>query len=173
MIPTMQKKLTYCLAVMRTIKSPDLASTMKLAAAVISAAISLGAAASAQPFTGRFNGTGRACYGTLAVHVKTISWLTSFSQCQALPVELIERDENGGTLRLTYQFTRGASSCRFGVVSLMHNNSSDMDTGWQVVGYGTKSSFLADKSDGYTRNAPDMMSCYLIRDRAKQVRNEP
>lgn len=146
--------------------------TLKLAAAAISVAISLGAQAAAPPFTGRFLGTGRACFGTLAVHTKTVSWLTSFSQCQALPVELVERDDSGGALRLTYRFTRGTSLCRFGVLSLAHDESKDLDTGWQVVGYATEASFRADKANGYTRNAPDMMSCYLIRDPARNVRNQ-
>ena len=58
-------------------------------------AVGLTAQAGEAPFTGRFLGIGRACHGMLAVRTKTISWLTSFSQCQALPYELVERTDSG------------------------------------------------------------------------------
>ncbi len=143
---------------------------LKLPVAAIGIAIGFAAQAAEPPFTGRFLGSGRACYGTFAVHAKTVSWLTSFSQCQAVPVELVERDDSGGVLRLTYRFTRGASSCRFGTVSLAHDGSKSQDIGWQVVGYASEARFLEDKASGYTMNAPDMTSCSLIRDPGKNVR---
>lgn len=128
----------------------------------------LAARAAEPPFTGRFLGTGRACYGTLAVRSKTISWLTSFSQCRDLPYELVARDDGGGRLRLTYRFTRGAPACRYQLISLTHDGSRDQDTGWEVTGYGAAQSYLADKASAYTTHAPDTMSCYLIRDPGQQ-----
>lgn len=122
------------------------------------------------PFTGRFLGTGRACYGTLAVQTKTVSWLTSFSQCQTMPVDLIEQDDSGGSLRQTYRFTRGSTSCRFGVVTLTHDGSKNQDIGWQVVGYPTEASYLEDKARGFSTSAPDIMACYLIRDPGQDAR---
>ena len=141
---------------------------LKLPVAAISIAIGIAAQAAEPPFP--FLGSGRACYGTFAVHAKTVSWLTSFSQCQAVPVELVERDDSGGALRLTYRFTRGASSCRFRTVSLAHDGSQSQEIGWQVVGYASEARFLEDKASGYTMNAPDMMSCSLIRDPGKNDR---
>lgn len=140
---------------------------IKMSAAAFSVIISLAAHAAEPPFTGRFLGTGRACYGTLAVQAKTVSWMTSFSQCKALPATLADRDDSGGSMRLTYRFTRSASSCRFGVVSLSHDKSKDPNSGWQVVGYATEASFVADKASGYKMHTPDIMSCYLIPDPAK------
>jgi hypothetical protein len=142
---------------------------LKRSSAAISIAVGLAAQAAEPPFTGRFLGTGWACYGALAIQAKTVSWLTSFSQCKALPVALADRDESGGSLRITYRFTRSASSCRFSVVSLFHDGSKDQNTGWQIVGYVTMASFLAGKASGYTMNTPDMMSCYLIPDAAKKL----
>lgn len=142
---------------------------LNLPFAAITVVIGLTAQATEPPFTGRFLGSGRACYGTLAVDATTISWLTSFSQCQAVPVELVERDDSGGALRVTYRFTRGAPSCRFGALSISHDGAKGVNTGWQVVGYASEARFLADKASGYTMNAPDMMSCALIRDPGKNV----
>ncbi len=141
---------------------------VRAAAAAISIALSVGAQAST-PFTGRFLGTGRACYGTLSVQPKTVSWLTIFSQCQALPANLIEQENAGGSVRRTYRFTRGSSSCRFEVLSLSHDDSKDSDIGWQVVGYPAEASFLQDKAGGFFTQSPDIMACYLTRDPAKNV----
>lgn len=127
----------------------------------------LTAQAGEAPFTGRFLGTGRACYGMLAVRTKTISWLTSFSQCQALPYELVERADSAGRLRITWRFTRNLPACRYRLISLAHNGGSDKDIGWNVIGYGSEQSYLADKAAGYTAAAPDALSCYLVREQGK------
>jgi hypothetical protein len=46
-----------------------------------------------ESITGRFEGTGRACYGTLSIQPKTISWLTPFSQCKSMSYALISQDK--------------------------------------------------------------------------------
>jgi hypothetical protein len=115
---------------------------------------------------GRFIGSGRACYGTLAVKAKSISWLTPFSQCKSVPYELMGRDEHGDESRVTYRLKPGAGSCRYNVLSLTHKGHAD-DTGWDVTGYGSEQSYQADKASGYRAKTEDMMSCYLVRDRAK------
>jgi hypothetical protein len=145
--------------------------SVRAAAAAASIFLSAGAQAGA-PFTCRFLGTGRACYGSLAVQTKTVSWLTSFSRCQALPVDLIEQDGVGGSLRRTYRFTRVSPSCRFEVLSLTHDGSKPQDIAWQVVGYPTEASFLRDKAEGFSTNVPDIMMCNLIRDPGKKGRSD-
>lgn len=137
---------------------------LNLPMTMICIAISLTAQAAEPPFTGRFLGSGRACYGTLVVSATTISWLTSFSQCQAVPVELVERDDSGRTVRATYRFKTRSSSCRFTALSLSHDGTKNPDIGWQAVGYASEARFNEDKASGYTINTPDMMSCALIRD---------
>jgi hypothetical protein len=124
------------------------------------------ASAEIQPLTGRFLGSGRACYGTLAVRSKTISWLTTFSQCKAVPYELIERNEQAGALRVTYRLKQSNASCRYTILSLTHMGPEG-DSGWDVTGYGSEQSYRADKSSGYKSKADDMMSCYLTRDPGK------
>lgn len=136
--------------------------------ALIAAAMATGGAvADTAPLTGRFLGTGRACYGTLAIHTKTISWLTTFSQCKSVPYKLVERSESAGQLRLTYRFEHPPASCRYRVVSLTHNTAAGEDQGWQVTGYDTEASYSADKASGYTAKDGDIMSCYLVRDPGK------
>jgi hypothetical protein len=119
------------------------------------------------PLTGRFLGTGRACYGTLAVRTKTISWLTTFSQCQSVPYKLLERSESSGQLRLTYRFEHAPASCRYRLVSVTHESAAGKDVGWEVTGYGSEGSYNADKSSGYTAKDGTTMSCYLVRDPGK------
>jgi hypothetical protein len=86
-------------------------------------------------------------------------------------VELVERDDSGGTRRVTYRFKTGSSSCRFGALSLSHDGTKNLNTGWQVVGYASEARFIEDTASGYTMNAPDMMACALIRDPGKHVKN--
>ncbi len=132
-------------------------------------AMALMAQAGEAPFTGRFLGTGRSCYGMFAVRTQTISWMTSFSQCQA-PYELVERTDSDGHLRITWRFTQSIPACRYQLISLTHDGGHDQDIGWNVTGYGSEQSYLLDKGAGYTAATPDMMSCYLVRDSGKKHR---
>jgi hypothetical protein len=128
---------------------------------LIASSIALGETSS---LTGRFLGTGRACYGTLDVRSKTISWVTPFSECKSAPYEVVEHDKSKDELRLTYRLKGQASNCRYRMLSLSHRGSAP-DTGWGVTGYGSERTYQADKASGYRTKAPDMMSCYLVRDR--------
>jgi hypothetical protein len=129
------------------------------------------AQAETRPLTGRFQGSGRACYGTLDVRTKTISWLTTFSQCNSTPYELIERNEQGEELRMTYRLKPGTDTCRYAILSLTHAGVAE-NTGWDVTGYGSEQSYQTDKASGYKAKAEDMMSCYLTRDPGKGARTK-
>jgi hypothetical protein len=122
------------------------------------------ARAETSSLTGRFQGTGRACYGTLSVEPKTISWLTPFSQCKSTPYEIVERDSFDGKMKTTYRLKRGAASCRYTVLVLTHSGADD-GSGWEITGYGSEQSYRTDKSSGYTIRSEDMMSCPLVRER--------
>ncbi len=166
----MHKNLDYRRTVMQTYGCGQRGLAMIRHVLTLAMALGLTAQAGEAPFTGRFLGTGRACYGMLAVRTKTISWLTSFSQCQALPYELVERTDSGGRLRITWRFTRSIPACRYRLISLTHDGGSDQDIGWNVIGYGSEQSYLTDRSGGYTANTPDALSCYLVRDSGKNPR---
>lgn len=120
------------------------------------------ARAESETVTGRFEGTGRACYGTLSIQAKTLSWLTPFSQCKSMPYRLVDQENHGGKTRMTYRLTSPPSNCHFAVVSLSHTGLTE-NTGWEVTGYGSQQSYLADKGSGYQARTEDMMSCYLVR----------
>lgn len=115
------------------------------------------------PFTGHFQGTGRACYGTLSVQAKTISWTTPFSQCTSISYELVERSKQDGQTTITYRFKSHPGSCRYTILALTHHGAADA-TGWEVTGYGSEKSYRTDKSNAYKARAEDMMSCPLVRD---------
>jgi hypothetical protein len=112
--------------------------------------------------TGRFQGTGRACYGTLSIDAKTLSWLTPFSHCKSMAYQLLSQERHGGKTRMTYRLTSSPANCRFAVLSLTHGGPGE-NTGWEVTGYGAEQSYLADKASGYQAKTEDMMSCYLVR----------
>lgn len=120
--------------------------------------------AQAGTLTGTFTGTGRACFGKLAVHAKTISWSTPFSRCESLPYELIEQTTDADIRRYAFKFTRHSPQCRYRYITVTHRRASGADIGWGVIGYGSEQSYLQDKANGYTANAPDTMACYLIRE---------
>ncbi|GAB2879213.1 hypothetical protein GCM10027277_55590 [Pseudoduganella ginsengisoli] len=117
-----------------------------------------------EKLTGTFTGTGRACFGKLVVHAKTISWSTTFSRCESLPYELIEQTTDADVDRYSFKFTRYSPQCRYRYITVTHRGASGTDIGWDVIGYGSEQSYLADKANGYTANAPDTMACYLIRE---------
>ena len=133
------------------------------------AAITLAFLAPAVPahagkLAGTFAGTGRACFGKLVVHAKTISWSTTFSRCESLPYELIEQTADADVDRYSFKLTRHSPQCRYRYISVMHRRASGADIGWDVIGYGSEQSYFADKANGYKANAPDTMACYLIRE---------
>lgn len=115
-----------------------------------------------------FSGTGRSCFGTLSIQSKTISWTTPFSQCNALPYELLEQDSSGDRIRYTFRFTRTARACHYSILSLTHDKAQSAGLGWEVTGYDLKQSYLTDKANNYQDNLTGMMSCYLVRNQDKE-----
>jgi hypothetical protein len=110
-----------------------------------------------------FTGEGRSCHGSLAITAPTISWMTPFSQCKAVPVQLLERRDENGHVRLTYRLKRQPRHCLYRIVMLHHESSANDDDAWSVVGYGSAETYESDKKSGYTLNAPDMIICPLTR----------
>jgi hypothetical protein len=121
--------------------------------------------AHAQPqrLTGKFTGTGRACSGRVVVRAKTISWISSFSRCEALPYERIEQTGEAGVVRYSFRFTRNLPGCLYRYITISHHEPEGADVGWEIIGYGSERSYLADKAGGYKAEGEDALSCYLIR----------
>lgn len=120
------------------------------------------AKAQSLPFAGRFQGTGRACHGTLAASTRTLSWHTTFSQCESMTHEQIGQEKQGDKTRMAYRRKGNSASCRYAVLTLTHAGTMN-DTGWEVTGYGSEQSYQADKASGYRSKGQDIMSCYLVR----------
>ena len=121
--------------------------------------VSLAAAAKA-PYDGRYLGTGRACYGTLTINDKHVSWLTPFSRCPSMTYKLVEK----GNERVTFQLNRPAAQCLYSFVSLVHHAGKGMDEGWEVMGYRDKQAYLEHKASKFESYPEHILSCYLIRD---------
>lgn len=145
--------------------------SLRIGIATICIGIGISAHAQAPTLSGRFAGTGRACFGSLSVHSKTITWSTPFSQCIRLPYETVEQNTSSHNTRFTFSFKRQPAGCRYRIITITHDGGRDDSTGWQVTGYGQEHSYLADKANGYTSDAPDIMSCYLIREPNKTLQS--
>ena len=83
------------------------------------------------------------------------------------PYQVIEQTNEDNRMRLTVQVNAKAGSCLYSIVSLSHHGTAP-DTGWEVTGYGKKETYEADKASGYQSRAPDIMSCYLVREPARR-----
>jgi len=114
------------------------------------------------PFTGTFEGTGRACYGGLYVRTKTISWSTPFSACKRVPYEVLERSEKGNERRFTFRLKSSSKACRYGVLYLYHGASANADIDWHVIGYATFEDYKADQQNGFKADSPQALSCSLV-----------
>ncbi len=115
-----------------------------------------------RPFTGAFEGTGRACAGTLSVRPKTISWTTPFSTCRNLAYEVVEHSEKGNERRVTLHMKPGGKSCLYSVLYLYHGDSADNDIDWHVIGYRSFDEYKADQQNGFKADSPDALSCSLV-----------
>ncbi|MGV7208264.1 hypothetical protein ACLB1G_10470 [Oxalobacteraceae bacterium A2-2] len=113
--------------------------------------------------TERFHGTGRACSGELIIRQAAISWVTPFSTCASVPDELLEQGNDGGNERRTYRLLQAPPACRYRILFLTHDKSMSPNAGWEITAYGQEQSYRRDKESGYQADAPDMMSCYLLR----------
>lgn len=81
--------------------------------------------------TGRWQGGGRACHGTLAITPRRLSWHTPFSRCTALPYRT-EPAEGGAT---RYTLLRRNPGCRFQAVVLGPVGPvGPAGQGWQALG---------------------------------------
>ncbi len=137
--------------------------THRLLSALLAAVLLLSPMYATDPvFTGAFEGTGRACYGSLSIRTRTISWLTPFSQCQKMLYEVIEREQKGNQRQFTFQLKQHSKECRFEVLYLYHPDTPNPDTDWHVIGYSSVQDYHADKQNGYKGDAPGSQSCSLV-----------
>jgi hypothetical protein len=119
------------------------------------------AASAGPPLTGIFQGTGRACYGTLSVKAGTISWITPFSQCRKTQYEVIEQREDGNRREAAFHLKQRSKGCLFEVLYLFHPDTPDPKIDWHVIGYGSLEDYQSGKQNGYKADSPRSQSCWL------------
>ncbi|HUA99277.1 MAG TPA: hypothetical protein VMA34_13190 [Terracidiphilus sp.] len=135
---------------------------MRSLALLASAVLVTQACGAHRAFTGSFEGTGRACSGTLTVEARSLSWLTPFSKCRKVPYETIDQSVSGHQQQYAFQLKQHAHDCLYTVLYLAHQNDANMDIHWNVIGYATMRDYEADKQQGYKAASPSDLSCYLV-----------
>lgn len=112
---------------------------MQLSKAVVLGLVSLAgvAVAADAPFTGVFNGTGRACFGALYVRTRTIEWITTYSICKPSRYEVLEKDLTGDHKRIAFRIKTRSRHCLYEVFELQQ----DSRYGWSAGGYQSLEAF--------------------------------
>ena len=91
-----------------------------------------GASASGSLMVGEFEGSGLACYGTLAIKANTLSWDTQALKCTTAGYKIIKHDSSAGAQTTIFQID-DPKQCGFGAITL---ESDPKDPAlWTAVGY--------------------------------------
>lgn len=90
-----------------------------------------------RPFTGVFEGTGRACSGNLYIREKTAEWNTPFSVCKPARYELLEKDFTGEHKRLALRIKSRSKRCAYEVFEVEQVSRY----GWNANAYQTLEAF--------------------------------
>ena len=106
---------------------------------------------------GNYTGSGRACYGMLTITARFITWMTPFSQCRRSAYTIREEQDGPAGLRIAYQLDRPSAPCRYRVLVLTHDVSTDLQIGWNVAAYRSWEDAVQNRRD-------DALGCYLYRD---------
>ena len=125
-----------------------------LAAAVCLAACGTSAAA---PVLGAFQGTGRACSGSLRVTAKTLAWKAAFTNCGPVAYRALEPAGKG---RAAYALARQSASCPFAVVEV--ERMPEAAGMWNVTGHPTLAAYQAwreGRAGAEAQLSPDALSC--------------
>ena len=137
---------------MRTVKTVGLYLVIALANVAIAAD---------EPFTGVFNGTGRACSGALYVRTQTIEWNSTYSVCKRGRYEILEKNLTADRKRIVYRLKKRSKHCRYEVVEVEHASGF----GWNVGGYQSLEAFQKrDLPDWNNSALPErqVLSCPMI-----------
>lgn len=107
------------------------------------------AAAADAPFTGAFNGTGRACNGSLYVRAKTIEWISTYSICRPSRYEVLDKNLTGDLQRIAFRVKTRSRHCRYEVFELQQVSRY----GWAADGYQSFEAFRKRQLPDW-RNSP-------------------
>ncbi len=113
-------------------------------------------AADAAPLNATFSGTGRACYGTLKVNQKQVTWKTPFSKCATRSFQVSELEAQDGRKRLLYELKEISKSCNYRTLVLTHPEPQQLESTWSLTAYRSYADYQASST-------VHSMSCALVR----------
>jgi hypothetical protein len=111
--------------------------TLTLATMLVAGALAGPAVGGERPFTGAFEGTGRACSGNLYIREKTAEWNTPFSVCKPARYELLEKDFTGEHKRIALRIKSRSKRCAYEVFEVEQVSRY----GWNANAYQTLEAF--------------------------------
>lgn len=117
-----------------------------------------------KPFTGVFEGTGRACSGNLYIRSKTVEWNTPFSVCKRTTYEVLEKDFSGEGKRLALHLKTRSKRCAYVVVEATKADSVS-PYAWNITGYQSLEAFQKRELPGWKHSALDermTLSCPVV-----------
>jgi hypothetical protein len=91
--------------------------------------------------TGRWEGGGRACTGTLEITRQTLAWTSSFSRCAASPYRAEPLKSEGGDYRTLFVLARKSASCPFSVIELRQGRVTNGESSWDAIGYPSRAAW--------------------------------
>lgn len=119
-------------------------------------------AAGADALVGKFEGTGRSCYGPLVITRDSAKWNTPFSKCANGPYRLLNVSASNDGARTTIELLKRSASCGYRVLSLSKKRVEG-DELWEVIAYVTRQDYERDVRSGFTASIRGRMGCALVR----------
>lgn len=133
----------------------------KLFLCLIAGALSNTSAAESKSITGVFQGTGRACSGSLHIGKKSIKWTSAFSTCNSSAYSVLETSRPPESEKTAFFLKKTGSKCRYKVIEVEHADGYN----WNITGYQSEESFRKRNLRDWT-NSPlperQTLSCLMI-----------
>jgi hypothetical protein len=122
-----------------------------------------GAAVAAEPpFTGAFNGRGRACFGGFYIREKTVEWISTFSICKPSRYEVLAKDLSPGHQRIAVHIRSRSRHCLYEVFEAEQIDAYN----WGVNGYQSLASYENRKLPDWSNSPLEerwVLSCPMVR----------
>lgn len=111
------------------------------AGVLFAAAVTASLADAGAATTGRWEGGGRACTGTLEITRQTLAWTSSFTRCAASPYRAEPLKPEGSDHRTLFVLARKSASCRFSVIELRQGRVANGESTWEAIGYPSRAAW--------------------------------
>ncbi|MBF9265713.1 hypothetical protein [Paracidovorax cattleyae] len=118
-------------------------------------------AAATQNFFGTYEGTGRACSGSLNVREKSVEWRSAFSVCHTARYEALEKNNNSNPKRIVLHLEKTAKECRYPVIEMEQAGNYN----WNVTGYPSLEAYRNRKLPDWSNSSlPERqtLSCPMV-----------